>query len=105
MKPADKERWSSFLKRSATVLLVLAVIGTWFWQSRLRARELRDLPSQERRAFYERTLETLRTACSHPPGPELKEYCREQADLAVRFPECDEACREIARQFQPQATK
>ena len=74
--------------------LALVVVA----QMRLE-RELSNLPSSERRALYERTLETLRTACSQARGPEVAGYCREQADFITHFPECARECRELAARF------
>lgn len=68
-------------------------------------RELRDLPEADRRALYQRTLETLRTTCEHASGSQLTDYCRSQADFIERFPECDSECRELARRFHPQPTR
>ncbi|HEY6559917.1 MAG TPA: hypothetical protein VI072_21685 [Polyangiaceae bacterium] len=78
---------------------LLALFGVaYFYQARAD-RELRELPEHESRALYERTLETLRTSCAHMTGPNLSEYCRQQADIIQRFPYCDRACREIAEKF------
>lgn len=87
-------------------LVVLALIGllTVFRHSRLD-RELAGMPTAERRALYERTLETLRTSCERAPGPKFTDYCREQADLIRRFPECDSACQELAAHFLPKPSR
>lgn len=68
-------------------------------------RELGDLPGPERRALYQRTMETLRTTCMHASGAQLTEHCREQANFVERFPECDRECRELAQRFHPQPTR
>jgi cytochrome b pre-mRNA-processing protein 3 len=78
------------------VLLALAVAH--FLQTRLD-RELSDLPDSERRVLYHRTLETLRTTCRQPPGPQMAEHCRQEAEFVLRFPECDSECRELATRF------
>lgn len=88
--------------------LVAAIAGVtfmfMFMQTRLD-RELSELPPSERRALYERTLETLRTTCSQARGPELADYCRQQADFVKRFPECDSECRELAARFAPRPSR
>lgn len=51
-------------------------------------------------ALYDRTVESLGGVCrSHPTN--LEDFCRDQAELVVRFPECDAACRALpaARQL------
>ena len=68
-------------------------------------QELRELPEAQRVAFYHRTLETLRTTCMAASGPRLTDYCHEQAALVVHFPECDAACRELARHFTHKPTR
>lgn len=80
----------------------VAAIGlAVFLQTRLD-RELSELPVPERRAIYERTLETLRTTCTQARGLEVAEYCRRQADFIKRFPECESDCRDLAARFAPQ---
>ncbi len=68
-------------------------------------RELQDVPEVERRALYERTLETLRASCMQARGPTFTDYCREQADFVRRFPECDSECRELAARFAPHPSR
>lgn len=62
-------------------------------------RDLAELPASERRALYERTLETLHTTCGLARGAEVASFCREQASFITHFPECDSACRELAARF------
>jgi len=68
-------------------------------------RELQDIPEAERRALYERILETLRTSCMHARGLAFSDYCRGQADFIRRFPECDSECRALAARFAPQPSR
>jgi len=83
----------------AALVGVLALFGVARFYQADADREVRELPEPESRALYERTLETLRTSCMHVTGPNLSEYCRQQADIIRRFPQCDRACRETADQF------
>ena len=89
---------------AALSLLVAAVALAVFMRTRL-SRELSELPEPERRALYERTLETLRSSCAQAPGPELAEYCRQQAEFIKRFPECDNECRALAARFASQPSR
>lgn len=84
--------------------LSLVVVLALYIHTRLD-RELQDVPEAERRALYERTLETLRTSCMQARGPTFTDYCREQADFIRRFPECDSECRELAARFAPQPSR
>jgi hypothetical protein len=82
-----------------------ALLGGWALQRHAGEQELRDLPESQRRAFFQRTLETLRTTCMEASGPRLTDYCREQANLAAEFPECDADCLELTRHFSHRATR
>jgi hypothetical protein len=69
------------------------------------AEEIRDLPPPERAALVERTLETLRTTCARFTGPDLTEYCSDQAELIVDLEECGPDCRAIADRFTAKPTR
>lgn len=68
-------------------------------------REVRGMPGVERRALYQRTLETLKRTCATPPGPTVQEYCRNQAEFIGLFDECDEACRALVVQLTSSPTR
>jgi hypothetical protein len=53
----------------------------------------------ERHALYERTLQTLQSPSCDPARNGLKDYCRQQAEFIIKFPECDAACGELAKRF------
>ena len=74
----------------------LAAVAFWVWSLWSEQRAIRSLPEGERVALYERTLANLQSVCASP-DPALADYCREQARILLEFPECDEACRELAR--------
>ncbi len=86
---------------AAVALFVLSVLALALYRHTRLDQEIRVLPASERRVLYERTRETLRSSCEHVRGPELAEYCRRQADLLQRFPECDRDCRDLAARFTP----
>lgn len=65
----------------------------------LLQNDIADVPETERRALYERTLETLRVSCADAAKPAFVNYCRQQADFIRRFPECNVECREVADHF------
>jgi hypothetical protein len=71
-------------------------VAAWIWLEGSERRAIRNLPADERAALYERTLANVRTVCASPDLA-LHEYCREQARILLEFPECDEACRDLAR--------
>ena len=95
---------------STTSLLTIVALFTlacaaYGWRAYLRSTEVAQLPEVERRAFYQRTLETVRTVCATPVGPDLAEHCQAQAELLLRFPECDASCRDLALHYGPRATR
>lgn len=81
------------------VLGFVGLCAGWVWYAGRLDRELRALPDPERHALYERTEATLQSSCAQATGPAIGDYCREQAELLERFPECDERCRLLARAF------
>lgn len=79
------------------VLIGLVLFVAWGW---LRDRELRDLtslPPEARAGLYHRTLENLASVCAEGNAARHDAFCREQAEIALRFPECDAACERLAR--------
>jgi hypothetical protein len=83
-------------------LVVLAALWIW-WPSHDKVTRL---PEPERRALYQRTLGTLTTFCD--PSKDhtgIHDYCQQQADLVVQFPECDAACRAVAEKHRPLPSK
>lgn len=81
-----------------SILLALSVLGAvafWIWSEGAERRALRNLPPAERQAVYERSLENFRAVCASGELA-LGEYCREQAQILLAFPECDESCRALS---------
>jgi hypothetical protein len=84
-----------------SLVIVLALVGLWIANEHAKDRAIRELPDAERKALYDHTLSTLRTVCATPHWPDgLRSYCRDQAELVVRFPECDAECRALADRYQ-----
>lgn len=92
-------------RKAFGALLLLAATGAWFWGYRAPEREIADLPAAERQALFARTFETLRTVCNDSAGPNLTNYCEEQASFLVRFPECDPGCAKLAHGFAGRPTR
>ena len=84
--------------------LALAAALLW-WSLTADVRALRSLPDEQRLAIYNGTLDNLRNTCDPAPPRSLRDFCRTQAELIVKFRECDadRRCREVARRhlFQP----
>jgi hypothetical protein len=84
-----------FATLAAAMLSLTAV--TYSLVSDDEAREIRALPVDQRQGLYHRTIENLKTICDPAPGRSVREFCRGQAALALKFPECDDDCRRVAR--------
>jgi hypothetical protein len=87
------------------VAVVLVFFGLWAWQSERQHGTLDHLPEPERHALLTRTLESLGSVCEPGRFPELAAYCSDQAELALRFSECDHACQVLARSRLRRSTK
>jgi hypothetical protein len=80
----------------AAAVFSLVAAGYWLLSDD-QAREIRALPVVQRQALYRRTMENMKEVCDPAPGRSVREFCRGQATLALKFPECDDDCRQIAR--------
>jgi hypothetical protein len=91
--------------RIVAVVAVALLIGLSAWRAdEAESRAIEGLPAAERRALYDRTIESLATVCrSHQVG--LADFCRDQAELVVRFPECDATCRAVADPHLPRGSR
>jgi hypothetical protein len=97
---------STVCKWIAGFFAILLLSGLMIFWHQQGSAELRGLPASERRTLYQRTLETLQTSCAgvtlEPTPSALGEHCVQQAAFIERFPECDRACRALAKRFLPQ---
>lgn len=90
----------------AVVLLLIVFVGHWGRSRSAQDRALRSLPEPDRRALYDRTVDTLRTICARDEGSDgLAEYCEEQAKVVLSLPECDAGCRNLSRRYLRGATR
>jgi hypothetical protein len=80
-------------------LAVAALVAAWWWSYTSEGRALRALPAAERRALYQRNIDTLREVCEPAPPRSLRTLCRDHAHRVLEFPECDADCREVARRM------
>jgi hypothetical protein len=90
-------------QRIAVILSVgavlIAALALWSAENGAERGAIGQLSAPERRALYERTLRTLESSCDPRTQPDgLDDFCREQADFIVQFPECDAACLSLAKQ-------
>jgi hypothetical protein len=101
--PARTRRILSTLV-AAAVVVVLAIFLTAVALREQRERAaVRALPEEARRALFARTMDTL--AACEAARAQRTPFCQEQARIALRFPECDAACRARAAEILPAARR
>ncbi len=90
----------------ACVALGLAWLAIRYVGGTAERRAIEELPEQERRALYERTLKTLTSSCEPETRPRgLDGYCNDQATFIVSFPECDASCQALASRLRRGPTR
>jgi cytochrome b pre-mRNA-processing protein 3 len=105
--PTARRRSREIGAALAIVGAVLAALLLWRSNQVEERQAIEQLAERDRRALYERTLRTLSSpSCDPEKQPAgLEPFCREQAEFIVQFPECDEACRTLARPHRSKPTK
>ena len=100
--PGEQSRVDPAPGWAAWITIIVALGGVlllWVWSEGSEGRAIRALPPGERQALYTRTVQNLGSVCSLPDD-DMRDFCGDQARLALEFPECDHACQELAkRQF------
>jgi hypothetical protein len=91
-------RWSPWLR---LLLFALVAIAVWVtaiaWRDYQLKAQIRAMPEAERHAVYGHTIDELRSVCKTEPA--LRARCRAQAELTLKFPECDAECFTLADPF------
>ncbi len=89
------------------LLVALLLVGVWIAvmaaHERRLTRVIHALPAPLQQEMYRRTYDELATVCSTQPG--LDDHCRDEADLLLRFPQCDADCRALAQRVFRSGTK
>lgn len=71
-------------------ILAAVIAGALLWWSRTAdVRALRSLPDEQRLAIYSRALANLKNTCDPAAPRSLRDFCRTQAALAIKFRECE----------------
>jgi hypothetical protein len=94
-QPVTSARQRSWLRAVLVAIAVAAVLALMAWCENGEQRAIRQLPAAERQAFFTRTLQSFRSVCT-APAEALRDHCDGQARLLLEFPECDDACRDLA---------
>jgi hypothetical protein len=88
-------RLPTWVKVTALVAAIAGGILLWVYSEGAERRAIRDMPAPERQALFARTVQNLTSICA-PPDDAMHDFCREQAQLALEFQECDRACQQLA---------
>jgi hypothetical protein len=105
LRAFHERRGGAWLAIAAILAAAALLIGFWVWRSGAESRAIHDLPAPVRAQVYLHTLANLKTLCDRPDGA-FDDYCRRQAAFIIEFPECDDACLDIAgrhREHRPRA--
>jgi hypothetical protein len=105
MRPARVRLLAWVVAAAVAVATAIAVLVALRVPS-AEQRALSSMAPDERRAVYERAMENLKVLCGQGPRTDaLERECADQIRFVLQFPECDEACRSIARMHQARPTK
>jgi len=101
---AGRGRW----RRAAVPLGLAATIGglwLWWWSATADVRALRALPEAQRLSLLKGAVDNLKNVCDPAAPVALRDFCQRQAELAVKFRECEQDgdCQQLARRhlYQP----
>ena len=89
------DRLPTWVKWTALAVAIAGAILLLVHSEGAERRAIRDMPAPGRQALLARTVQNLKSVCS-PPNDAMRDFCREQAQLALEFQECDRACQQLA---------
>ena len=83
------------------LMMLLIALGGWIgyigWRERRLDAAVAAMPAVVQEASYRRALEELATTCA--TQPQLEDHCRAEATFIMRFPQCNQDCKELARRY------
>jgi hypothetical protein len=85
----------AWVKWTALVIAIAGAILLLIHSEGAERRAIRDMPAAEHQALLARTVQNLKSICS-PAEESMRDFCREQAQLALEFQDCDQTCQELA---------
>ncbi len=88
-------RLPAWVKWTALAVVVVGTILAFIYSGGAERRAIQEMPARERQALFARTVQNLRSVCSEPEDA-MRGFCREQAQLALEFRECDTSCQALA---------
>jgi hypothetical protein len=103
--PRRDDRRQRWLVLAIALLGVAGIVGTWVWASTADGRALRALPAAQRMHLLKSALENLHSVCDPFAPRDLRNFCREQAEIASAFQECTGDCLVTARRHLVEPTR
>lgn len=98
-------RWRGVLLVLALMILGTLVVLRWGGPA-AEKRALERMPPAERAALYEKTLRGAESLCAQAGADDaLRDRCADSASFLLLFPECDDACRALARTHRREPTR
>ncbi|MCY1017974.1 hypothetical protein [Pyxidicoccus sp. MSG2] len=103
--PSEGEKRVRQVVVLSVVLLVLGAV--WLYLQGGENRALNAMSPAQRAALFQETRDSIRLMCLSDAGVKkaFQGRCAKQADFLVRFPECDEACKQEVAPMLPQPTR
>ncbi len=105
----------AFARRHWRMLCVLLALTVSFGVVTLRPigeaaerRALQRMSQADRQALYEEVFRSTQSLCAHSAtatNAALRDQCVQSARFLRAFPECDDACRRLARAQEPGPTR
>lgn len=96
------EQGRSSVSALTLTLILAALLGVGLF---CRNGSVAELPSAERARVYAQTLTVLQTACIPARSWSPSDYCREQIQTVLEFPECGAECHALVQQAGHRPTK
>ena len=96
LEPGPREIPIRWLVAVGGIFLVsVTTIGIWLSSQPSTSGALAKLPSERRQAAYASSLKTYETLCVNSVPAGLEEFCHDQAQFLIQFPECDAHCNQL----------
>jgi hypothetical protein len=89
--------WKGLLV-ALVVALLGAIVASRLLGEAAETRALLRMRPEERKVLYEQTLRSTESLCAQAGTDEaLRDRCIDSSQFLLAFPECDDACRNLAQ--------
>ena len=105
VSPPQRPRLERLARALLVALGLFTLVALVWWSATSDERAIRGLPEAQRLPLLRSTIANLKNVCDPAPPLSMRDFCRRQAELAVKVSECtgDPACQQLARRhlYQP----